>query len=639
MGRTISGAMALLFPALVFAQLTLSRPISDGLVMQRNTEFPVWGLAAVGEEVTIAFMDRKVRVKANGEGEWEAMVETGPAGGPYDLRITTATASKTVRNVLVGDVYLCSGQSNMELPMQRVEPLYEQEVASAHYDEIRYFEVPKEYDFQGPRQELSGGSWISVDSGTIGGISAVPYFFAKEIHLDEGVPIGIINASLGGSPIEAWLDEKVLEAFPLAHAEVLKYRDSSYLDSIEASDRQRALSWYKELNTLDVGLEGNWKQGNHGQEWQTMQVPGYWAKSGLGAINGSMWFAKSVEVPQHAVGKSADLELGRIVDADSVFINGTFIGNTTYQYPPRRYKVPEGVLQRENQVVVRIINEIGEGGFVKDKAYVLRLSDTLIDLKGDWRYRIGAQMPALRPQTFVRWKPTGLYNAMIHPLVRYPISGILWYQGESNVDNAEQYDTLIKLLVRDWRQKWGGDKIPFLLVQLANFLTASPQPQESNWALMRESQAAVLDLDATAMAVTLDVGEWNDIHPLNKKAVGHRLALGAKKLVYGRDVVHRGPTFILQELKGNSLKIHFDLFGSELVVKGNSPQGFSIAGEDGKFYWAEGEVDGNTVLLRSEEVPRPVFVRYAWADNPDRANLFNTEGLPAVPFRTDKSAE
>jgi sialate O-acetylesterase len=339
------------------------------------------------------------------------------------------------------------------------------------------------------------------------------------------------------------------------------------------------------------------------------------------------------------VGGAAQLELGRIVDADSVFLNGQFIGNTTYQYPPRRYTVPHGILQKTNQLVIRIINERGMGGFVKDKAYELRLRDTVIDLKGKWHYKLGAELPELRPQTFIRWKPTGLYNAMIAPLVHYPLSGMLWYQGESNVDNAKEYDDLIELLVADWRKKWGGGEIPFLLVQLANFLPASAEPQESAWAEMREAQGAVLELGQTAMAVIMDVGEWNDIHPLNKQAVGHRLALGAKKLVYGKDVVFSGPKFRTQHIMGNRIKITFDLYGSQLRAQGDALTGFAIAGEDHKFYWADATIDGNSILLESKKVPRPLYVRYAWADNPDTANLYNTEGLPALPFRTDRPKE
>ncbi|MGO4911029.1 sialate O-acetylesterase [Leeuwenhoekiella sp. W20_SRS_FM14] len=621
----------------VEAQLKLPKLVSDGMVVQRNTEINIWGYADAGAPVMVSFLGKQKKVKTNEAGTWLTSFKTPNQAEASSITITSASETLTVDNVLVGDVYLCSGQSNMELPMSRVKPLYEEEIATANFPDIRYFEVPKIYDFSGPQLDLPGGKWVAVNSATIEDISAVAYFFSKEIHLDQNVPVGIINASLGGSPIESWLDYDALKSFPGAQASAQKFKSNSYRDSIATSDTKRQQDWYSKLNNADNGLKNNWKSGEFEiSNWDSMQIPGYWAETNLGALNGVVWFTKTVNLPKELIGKAAHLEMGRIVDADSIFINGTFIGNTTYQYPPRRYEIPKGILKEKNQLVVRVINEQGRGGFVEDKDYEIRFEDTVIDLKGTWQYKLGALQEPLASPTFIRWKPTGLYNAMINPLLNYKIAGMLWYQGESNVSNADEYDELIKILVTDWRSKWGQGDTPFLLVQLANFLKSYEEPTESDWAKMRESQEAVLDLKNTAMAVLIDVGEWNDIHPLNKKDVGHRLALGAKKLVYHKDVVSSGPRFKSLKIEDNKAIVHYDLFNSSIQIQGAKPQGFAVAGADGKFYWAEAQVVGNTIVLTSEQVSKPVYVRYAWADNPDTANVFNTQGLPALPFRTDK---
>lgn len=632
-------ATVCLVHAVAFCQIKQPKLIVDGMVIQRHERFPLWGYAQAGDKITVTYKGKQLKAITNPEGIWEVTLNTGKAGGPYDITISADDEIKTIKNVLIGDVYVTSGQSNMELPMYRVAPLYSDEMETANYPHIRYFEVPQYYDFQRPKKDLPSGNWVQIDTSTISKVSAVAYFFAKEIHTDIGVPVGIINSALGGSPIESWLDEEALKSFPIAFAEAQQYKNQSYIDSIQQSDRERASKWYSEINATDTGLQENWKTKKNGFEgWNTMNIPGYWADTDLGAVNGVVWFTKTFEVPSKAADKEAKVELGRIVDADSVFVNGEFIGNTTYQYPPRWYTIPADVLKEgKNRMTIRIINEQGRGGFVEDKPYELRLSDDTINLKGEWKYKLGAEMPLLRSQTFIRWKATGLYNAMMNPLIHYPISGILWYQGESNVRNATAYDDLIKTMITDWRKKWNDQDLPFLAVQLANYLAASTQPTDSDWAVLRESQASILDLENTALAVAIDVGEWNDIHPLNKQAVGHRLALGAKKMVYDQDIVYSGPKYKSHSIKDGKVRVKFETFGSDLKVDGKELNGFAIAGADGKFYWADAQVvSGNTVMLKNDQVAHPKYIRYAWADNPDTANLYNEEGLPTIPFRTDK---
>ncbi len=369
-----------------------------------------------------------------------------------------------------------------------------------------------------------------------------------------------------------------------------------------------------------------------------MEVPGYWADTKLGPVNGVVWFIKKVNIPSVMVGKKAKIILGRIVDADSVFINGKFVGTTSYQYPRRRYDIPPDLLKEgENTIAVRVISNIGKGGFVPDKPYEIVAGDTSINLKGEWKFKLGAKMEPLESQTFIRWMPEGLYNAMLAPLLNYRIKGVVWYQGESNVDRPIEYRKLFQALIRDWRAKWNEGNFPFLFVQLPNFMEAKSEPSESNWALLREAQLKALSLPNTGMAVTIDIGEWNDIHPVDKKDVGKRLALAAERIAYGdTNVIFSGPIYKSMKIQGKKVVLSFTNTGSGLTAKDDEKLGgFAIAGPDKHFIWAEAKIEDNKVIVWNDKIKNPIAVRYAWADDPDKADLYNKEGLPASPFRTD----
>jgi sialate O-acetylesterase len=528
----------------------------------------------------------------------------------------------------------------MELTMERVKEKYPDIIAAANNPDIRQFVVPDKFDFNNPCTDVASGNWVSADSKTILEFSAVAYFFAKEIHAQYKVPIGLINSALGGSPAEAWLSEDALKEFPAYYDEAQKFKNIALIAQIENHDREVENNWYSLLHQQDEGISHDWKSPSlQDADWKEMAIPGYWANGDLKDINGVVWFRKEIVVPASMVGQPAKLLLGRIVDADSVFINGIFIGTTSYQYPPRRYAVPATVLKEgRNTIVVRVINNAGQGGFVPDKPYTLSVHNEVIDLKGNWKYRLGARMDALPSHTFIRWKPLGLYNAMIAPLLNYPIKGVIWYQGEANTNKPDEYGALFKTLITDWRAKWNQGDFPFLYVQLANFMEVKKTPSESNWAALRQAQLNTLSVPNTGMAVTIDAGEWNDIHPLNKQVVGQRLALLAKRLAYGdKKVISAGPVYQSMEIKGNKIIIHFSNTGSGLMAKGNTALTyFSIAGADKKFMWAKAMIKDHQVIVWNDAIAHPVAVRYAWADNPAGANLYSKEGLPASPFEAVK---
>ena len=635
--------LSLLAAITLLGQVRLPKLISDGMVLQRNIEVKIWGWASAGEKISIQFITSTYSANTDNKGNWAVVLPKMQAGGPYEMQIS-ASNSITIHDIMIGDVWVCSGQSNMELPMRRVSWNYPGEIEGSDNKYIRQFLVPDKYNFNNPQDDLLDGSWKSANPENTPDFSAAAYFFAKEIYNKYKVPVGLINSSLGGSPVESWISGDSLKKFPKYYYEAQMYKDNSLIKKIEDADNTRIHDWYTVLRQNDEGYKDPqhvWYDPSlNDSDWATMNVPGYWANTQLGSKNGVVWFRKKIDVPSSMAGKSAKLILGRIVDADSAFVNGVFVGTVSYQYPPRRYDVPAGVLMEgENTIVVRVISNSGEGGFVLDKQYTIISEDTSINLEGEWKYKLGTEMPPLASQTFIRWKPIGLYNAMIAPLLNYKIKGVIWYQGESNAGRPGEYFNLFSTMINDWRSKWGEGNFPFLFVQLPNFMEAKPQPSESNWALLREAQLKTLSLPNTGMAVTIDIGEWNDIHPLDKKDVGKRLFLAAEKVAYGDNaVVYSGPIYKSMKIEGKKIILSFDNVNGGLISKdGDNLNSFAIAGADKKFVWANAKIENNKVVVWNDEVENPMAVRYAWADNPEGANLYNKNGLPASPFRTNEN--
>lgn len=627
----------LLIATIAQADIRLPRLIDSGMVLQRDTPLTVWGWADAKEEVVITFQEQRYITTADSQGNWRMQLPALPAGGPYSMTLAGKNLIE-LNNILLGDVWLASGQSNMELNFTRTKPLYEDEINSAHYPNIRWFKVPNRYQFKHPEKDLDGGEWLSVTRETISELATVPYFFAKHLHQQQEVPIGIVHAALGGSPVEAWLSEEALQKFPVHLAEGKRFRDDALIEQITTADQARGDAWRAARDKQDPGFqegEALWAQPEvDDSDWPLMTMPGFWdAKQ----PNGVWWLRKTITVPDDWAGQPAFLELGRMVDADMVYLNGERVGVTWYQYPPRWYPLPQGVLKAgENTIAIRLTSESGQPGLVKDRAYELRWQGEAINLAGEWRVKQGAALEPLQPQTFIRWKPMGLFNGKIAPLTLYALKGVIWYQGESNVGRAEEYTQLFSALIQDWRHQFSQPQLPFLFVQLPNYLQHKNQPGESDWARLREAQAEALTLPHTAMAVAIDLGEWNDIHPLNKKPVGDRLALAARAIAYGEELVYSGPRYRTLAIEDNEAHLHFDHNGSGLASCDGEPLAeFAIAGKDGKFVWADVRIVENKIIVSSDAITQPVAVRYAWADNPHRANLCNKEGLLASPFRSD----
>jgi sialate O-acetylesterase len=622
-----------------FAEVRLPGLVSDGMVLQRNVPLNIWGWASPGEAITLQFSKNVYRISTGTDGRWQVALPPMKAGGPFDMQIDGSN-HLAVHNIVVGDVWVCSGQSNMVLPMERVKEKYGADIAAGKNEMIRQFLLPVTYEFNNERKDVPGGRWVSADPQTLLQFTAAGYFFARTLFEKYHVPIGLINASVGGSPVEAWMSADALKNFPSYTAKLEPFKNTHYIDSLRTADGALTGAWANAIKQNDAGLNGpvHWYDPSYQTiGWQGFQLPGYWADQGLPATNGTMWFRKEFNVPASMTGVPAKLFLGRIVDADETYVNGQLVGNITYQYPPRRYDLPATLLHAgRNIITVRVINNNGRGGFVPDKPYYLATAKDTIDLKGQWQAHLGTTAPPLRTSGInVSYQPEGLFNAMIAPLTPYAIKGVLWYQGESNADHPGNYGALLMSMITDWRKKWQQD-FPFLLVQLPNYGEPRATPGESNWALLREQQQKAATLPNTAMAVAIDIGEWNDIHPLNKKDVGTRLALAAESLAYGeKKVVAAGPVYQSMNISGNKITIYFTNTGSGLIARGGALQQFTIAGSDGRFLPAQASLRNNQVTVWNGSISQPVAVRYAWADNPQGANLYNREGLPAAPFRTD----
>jgi sialate O-acetylesterase len=624
---------------LSFSQVKLPALIRDSMILQRDAKIKIWGWSSPNEKIKISFNKKNFKTKADANGNWNLFLPAMKAGGPYTMNID-ANNHITLKEILIGDVWIAAGQSNMVHQMSLHAIRYADEVANANYPQIRQFWVANITNLQGPQKDLPFGNWKSANPKDVLDFSAVAYFFAKTLYEKYHVPIGIINASWGGVPIESMMSEDALKDFPNILSTVQKNKDTAYINSLS----RRTISGTTMQRPEDKGMTEKWYDPSYTpKEWRRINIPGYWEDQGIKDLDGVVWYRKEIDVPASIANNPARVFLGRIVDADALYINGKLVGSTSYQYPQRRYFVPVGTLKPgRNLFVIRVTNNFGKGGFVPDKPYQLFAGNDTVDLKGYWEYKVGLVNQPFRGGfggggIAAQNQPTGLYNSMIAPLVGYIMKGFIWYQGEANTSRANEYTKLQSSMIEDWRTKWNEPNAPFFFVQLPGFMDYNYLPSESQWAQLREAQLKTLSVPNTGMVVAIDLGEWNDIHPDRKKPVGDRLALIAERIAYGENIVYSGPIYQSQQIDGNKIILAFTNVGSGLIANdGEELSEFAIAGADKKFVWAKAKIEGDKVIVWNDAVANPMYVRYAWADNPVSPNLYNKEGLPASPFRTDQ---
>ena len=638
----LSSGLLLFLTLFTDAEVRLPHLIGDNMVLQRDQELRIWGWANPREKVTVHFNGAVESIRADREGKWLVTLPAMEAGGPFTMKVRGRNIIE-LQNILIGDVWVCSGQSNMEFPVEAF-PWAEEESARADYPEIRLFTVARATSLA-PAEEIEGGEWLECTPEAILPFSAVGYFFGRFIHQKIDVPVGLLSSNWGGTNIETWSSGESIGQLPEFEERVAALAG---LDAAEAVEKKRAEM--KEIIDKYAADEPGIQEGKaiwaasdlDLTGWGRMELPGLWEDAGLPGLDGIVWYRLEFDLPAEVAGQGITLSLGPIDDSDKTWVNGQPVGETVQKYNVDRvYEVPADYLvEGRNVVAVRVEDTGGGGGFHGDPGQMnISAGGFSIPLAGEWHFSVSPAEMNLSPNAILgpNSNPTLLFNGMIHPILPFRVKGVIWYQGESNASRAYKYRELFPMMIEDWRNHWEYPDMPFLFVQLANFMEPPDKPGESTWAELREAQSMALSLPQTGMAVTIDIGEADDIHPVNKQDVGKRLALAALKVAYGKDIVFSGPTYKDMLLAGDLAILSFDHVGGGLKAKNQYGylNGFAIAGEARVFHWARARIQGDKVIVYSDKVNQPVAVRYGWADNPDDVNLYNAEGLPASPFRTD----
>ena len=640
----------------VAAQTQLPRFFNDGMVIQREKPINIWGWAEPGAKIRINFADQSKSVKTNKGGEWQIELTPLPANSqPQKMVISGPDTTITIKNILIGDVWVCSGQSNMNYIIERF-PYAQTEAEKANFPKIRMTTIEKAFSVK-EANDCQAGPWLEATGTNIYGFSATAYFFGRELFQKLGIPIGLIATSWGGTNVESWMPPHSLADFPVLDS-IYKERQTAYLSqSLEAKEleRQRLIN---SIVKTGIGITEGWYQTDYDiADWRSMTIPMEKDNAIFAKNDGALWLKKHFEVPTPFRGKDLKVNLGQINDYSKVWVNGHEIGESDRDTKWRNHTIKkEWLIPGSNQITVRVFDYNGSGGWITDP-YNINIhpvgdSRGFYLLSGDWQFKTGKILsePLSLPKTpdrvfrLTQTIPGCLYNQMIHPLTKLSISGAIWYQGESNALRGFEYSQFFPSMISGWRKAFNQGDFPFFFVQLPNF-DAKPRgssKKRPNWAELRHAQAQGLQLPRTGMAVTLDVGEAKDVHPKNKQEVGKRLALNALGIHYQLDVPYKAPAFDKMKIEGDYIQVSFANTGEGLVNTNESFMGpllhhFEIADQKGQFFPAKAKItDQETISVWSEQVKAPLHVRYAWKNNPENINFFNSYGLPVAPFRTDQ---
>lgn len=630
------------------AKVVLPSVFTDNMVLQQKTDITFYGDATKNKQLTVktGWNGKEYHTEADGQGKWSLKIPTPAAGGPYEITFSDGKKLQ-LKNVMIGEVWFCSGQSNMEMPVAGWGKVmnYEQEIAEAAYPAIRLFQVKKNTSLA-PLKEVEStlGGWQECSSATVPEFSALAYFYARALWKELNVPIGVIDCTWGGTPAEAWTNHETLRQVMGFREEMDKLERLGFdPNRMEQAYSEERAHWQSLFTEKDKGMENGklcWTAPSLSEEdWQTISLPGYWEGKGLKDFDGIIWFRRSLEIPAEWAGKPLTLRLGMIDDEDITYFNGVEIARGAGYMTPRTYTIPAKLVKAGKAVLAVRVSDFGGEGGIHGKAEELYVEadGKRISLAGDWKYRIGLSLKGFPPAPVSPIQsssyPTVLFNAMVKPWTAFPIKGVIWYQGEANVGRSEQYGDLFPALITDWRRQWRSD-FPFYFVQLANFMESKKIQPNSEWAALREAQTKALKLDQVGMAVTIDIGLADDIHPKNKQEVGRRLALLALAGSYGKNVSSSAPVFQNYIIKGDKMELDFGQKQDGFKIKDTTLKGFTIAGPDRVFYSAEAMVQNGKIIVSSPKVSVPLAARYGWADNPD-CNLYGENGLPVAPFRTD----
>ncbi len=615
----------------------LSPIFGDNMVLQRDKPNTIWGWSKPGDVVEVKLAGRTARAVTDADGKWQVRLDPPAPGGPYTIEIN-GPQRIVLHEVLVGDVWLCGGQSNMQLELAHARD-GSNEVAQALHPELRLFVVASRSAYS-PVNTVQG-SWKVCTPQSVsenGGFSAVAYYFGRRIQQDIHVPVGLVEDCLGGTPAEAWSSPEALRTlgdFDAGLAEVDRLRKAGAPEY-----GNYVMHWYDEY---DLGLKGNWSAADfNDSDWKTVPIPGGFKELGVPDAPAVCWFRREVTLPDPLPPGPAHLQLGIVQRMDTAYINGHWLGGSAWVENPRNYMIHAGDLKPgANVLAVRVFKTLANGGFVSqpDALKLVLGNGQVIPLAGDWKgaLSVDARPPHPMPMGFENWPvmPSVLYRGMLQPLAPLALTGAIWYQGEANADRAWQYRRVLPAMITDWRRLFDQGDFPFYIVSLPAFMPHRDVPGDDAWAELREAQAfTASSVKNTGLAVTIDTGEADNIHPKDKRIVGERLAYAALAQTYHEKIPFQGPTFKSMNVDQGTVTIHFAHTEGGLTAKDGAPREFSVAGADRQWHWADAKIVGDTVVLSSAAVPQPEAVRYAWQSNP-QATLYNGAGLPAVPFRTD----
>lgn len=644
-------ALLLLGASATQAKIKMFPLFTDNMVLQQNTKAPIWGEAKAGKnvKVTTSWNNRTYTVKADSKGRWRIDVDTPSAGGPYEVSVSDGKPV-VLRDVMIGEVWLCTGQSNMQMPMEgwNIKMNAEEIASSASTTNVRLMHIDNAVS-QLPTADLpkQKHTWEKCSPETVKSFSATGYFFGKNLAASRGVPVGLIMTCWGGTDIESWMSGKALGEVP-GFKTVVDEIENDKLTPAEHETKYLAElnDWFTTTGKKEgsVGADGKvlWAAPDYDDTaWQLLPQPLKIDEVGYTSFDGVVWYRKTVDVPEAWQGKELKLELSTIDDIDVTYFNGQAVGHTETCPVKRVYTIPADMVKAGRAVIAVRVLDVGSAGGLRGNADNMALScgSDRMSLGGEWRMKLASDLNAVAKvpvnpvdNPFI---PTVLYNAMIRPLVPYAVKGAIWYQGENNAPRAYRYRDLLPQMIASWRNDWNS-QFPFLIVQLANYMQRKDQPAESEWAELREAQLLTSETVAgSGLAVAVDVGLADDIHPTDKQTVGQRLSLVARRVAYGENIASSGPLYQSHKIEGGAIRLTFAHADGGLKARdGGKLTGFAIAGADHKFHWADARIEGNDIVVSSADVPMPLAVRYAWADNPD-CNLYNGAGLPASPFRTD----
>lgn len=621
--------------------LKLTRFLSDGAVLEHKKPIHIWGYGMPGAKVTAVFDHFTGYGEIGKNGRFDIELPVHEAGGPYELSVSDDHNHKvTVKDIMVGAVWYCSGQSNMDLMMDRVKDSYPEIISDCTDDGIRNFKLDTSVNYHGPLTEPESGEWKKAEPNNILSFSATAYFFARKLRKKTGLTVGILHASLGGSRIHGWMSKEMLDGYDELLQEMEPYSSDDYLAGQIKNNEVEALKWHQALDSKDEGIRDYWSCGIKASDVNEINLPAVFSDTELKGFTGSIWFEKKFTVPEEMAGKPAELWMGTMVDSDTMYINGQKIGETLYQYPPRKYHIPECVLHAGiNTLVVRLIVEKGQGRWTPGKGYFLFNDQGVVNLSGSWRYKIGAACENSPEVDFVNWKATGLFNAMCAPCTQYPVEGIVWYQGEENAPLKWDYLDLTKRQIEGYRKLWNDEKLPYIFVQLPNY-DESYSGISGKWAPLRECQRQAAGEPYTGMIVSMDLGEDNDLHPHGKKRIGERLAAQALHMVYDLEGEYTGPTpgdfDITESQDGSMIEIrltHADGLYAASLDKGDEIKDFIVCDTEGNLTNAEAKLGNHKIQLLTT-VPKKNIkeIRYLYDVTNHGGLIYNSEKFPMSPF-------